>query len=226
MPIRMLLADFDGTLVDSMPFWKRLPRNALAARAMPEPEDLDELIRTCPMWKIAGIFAERYPDRFERDALYASWMAEMAENYRTRIPLKAGAAACLDAVSALGIPVCLFSATNHGLLDGALEAMGFHGRFCAVITEADAGDTKRTDKPYLYAREKLGVPFEEMLLLEDSCANILKAKELGLRTCGVYEEIMAASWEELSRTADVALSSLAEPEPLIGFLRRENRLSR
>lgn len=210
MAIRLVLADFDGTLCDSMPYWARLPGSALTGAGIPIPEDLDDLIRSRPMWEISYLFVERYPELGDREVLYKGWMDEMAENYRCRIPMKPGAMALLKALKAADIPVVLLSATNHGLLDRAVASYDLLPWFRDVITEGDVGASKRTSKPFEFCMERFGVKAEEILLLEDSCPNICSAAALGLHTCAIYDESMAGSWETLRQRADLAVDSFEE----------------
>jgi len=219
MAIRLVLADFDGTLCDSMPFWAKLPGSALAKAGIEIPADLDELIRSRPMWEISYLFVERYPQLGEREILYRGWMDEMAENYRSRIPLKPGAMALLSALNEAGIPVVLLSATNHGLLDGAVESYGLLSRLRDVITEGDVGASKRTPKPFEFCMERFGVKAEEILLLEDSCPNIGCAADLGLHTCAIYDESMAGSWETLRERADLTVESFEEWPRIMEWIR-------
>ena len=210
MSVRLVLADFDGTLCDSMPFWARLPGSTLTRAGIELPADLDELIRSRPMWEISYLFVERYPQLGERDALYKGWMDEMAENYRCRIPMKEGAMELLAALQAAQIPTAILSATNHGLLDRAVAGYGLLPYLTDVITEGDVGASKRTPKPFEFCMERFGVRAEEILLLEDSCPNICCAAELGIHTCAIYDESMAGSWDVLQKRATLALNSFKE----------------
>ena len=219
MAIRLVLADFDGTLCDSMPFWARLPGSTLTKAGIEIPADLDELIRSRPMWEISYLFVERYPQLGDRETLYQGWMDEMAENYRRRIPLKPGAMALLAALKEAGIPVVLLSATNHGLLDPAVENYGLLPYLRDVISERDIGASKRTPKPFEFCMERFGVRAEEMLLLEDSCPNICCAAGLGLHTCAIYDESMAGSWDELRERADLAVESFEEWPRVVELIR-------
>ncbi len=219
MPIRLVLTDFDGTLADSMRCWAELPRRTLRQRGLAVPPDMDALIHGVPMWQVADILSGRLPALGDRDALYAGWMAEMADNYARRIPLKPGARELLRALRAAGAQVCMLSATNHGLLDPALTGYGLTPLLDGVVTEADAGASKRTEAPYRLCLTRFAAVPEETLLLEDSLANVRCAGALGIRTCGVYDEVMAGLWDELRAAADLAVETLEDREPILNFVR-------
>ena len=218
MAIRLVLADFDGTLADSMPFWAALPVDTLRGEGIPLPDDMAELVRAIPMYEIAGVFAERYPQLGSRDDLYVRWMERMRENYSRRIALKAGARELLGALQERGVKVCVVTATAHSLLDGALEGFGLLPWLDGVITEEDAGGSKRTAAPYALCRERFGAEYGEMLLLEDSLPNLRGGKAMGLAVCGVYDESMAPLWPTIRAEADLALVSLEDRQPLLAML--------
>ena len=218
MSIRWILADFDGTLADSMPYCAALPYEERKARGIAAPADLGDLIRARPMGEIAGILAARYAALGDREALYEAWTERMAENYAGRIALKPGAEALLEDFRRRELPVCLLTATDHRLLDPALDKLGLKRFLCAAVSEAEAGGSKRTGVPYRFCLERLGARAEETLLLEDSLPNLRGGRAAGLKTCGVYDESMAPVWEDIQRETDVSLRDLRSREALLALL--------
>ncbi len=218
MSIRLVLADLDGTLVDSMPFWAALPGAALQAAGLPLPADLEELIHTRPMWQIAGVFAARYPALGTEEMIFAAWRERMRENYACRVPLKPGAAELLEALRREGARVCLLTATDRELLAPLLRRLGLDTLLSGVVTEAEAG-SKATAAPYALCMERFGAAPEETMLLEDSLTNLRAAAALGLRLCGVYDESMAPLWEEICALADATVKSLQERETVLRLAR-------
>lgn len=190
MPCKLALIDFDGTLVDSMPFWADLPRSALRQRGIPIPADMDGLIRAMPMWQLAGVLVGRYPELGEEAALYAQFMDTMRQNYAERIPVKPGARAFLARMQRKGLPVTLLTATNHGLLDPSLDSYGFTPLLHSVVTDGDVGASKRTGAPFAYCVERFDLAPEELLLLEDCLANLQPALAQGLRCVGIADATM------------------------------------
>ena len=214
MAIRMILADFDGTLVDSMPWWVELPKVTLRKNGVPVPEDMDMLTRSRPMWQIAAVLTERYPVLGQEETLYSAFMDSMRVNYAENIPMKPGAYAFLRRMKDKGMPVTLLSATNHGLLDPALESYGITPLLCDVITEGDVGASKRTGAPFEFCMERFGLAAEELLLLEDSLVNIRAARSLGVRCVGVADTTMAADGAELRECTELFLSEGADWEKI------------
>lgn len=223
MAIKLILADFDGTLVDSMPYWVRLPWDFMKENGIAPPEDFDALLRSRPMWEVAQLLMERYPRLQGQGDVYERWLARMEQHYRQDVAFKDGAVELLHALRAAGVRVCLLSATRSDLLHKAVAHFGVEALVDGVVSEKDVGASKRCPEPYYHCMERFGVTAEETLLLEDSCPNLCTGHALGLYTCAVYDEFMAKNWPTMLATADVCLQSPAQGEKLLDFLRERDK---
>ena len=217
MQYKAALVDFDGTLADSMPWWLDLPRQTLIEEGIPEPEDFSGIIRRLTMREVAVWMAEQYPHLVRDRTLRERWESMMERNYLKRISLKPGAKELLSLLREAGLTVVILSATRRPLLDTALEHFGLLPRVDRIYCEEETG-SKRTEKPYLFLEEELGVSRSEMLLIEDAPLNIAAAAEQGLGTVGVYEAVMAAWQEDIRRTADVYLRDFSDLSALRALL--------
>ncbi len=217
MRYKAALVDFDGTLADSMPAWLDLPRTAFHRSGVEPPADLDILIRTVPIWEVARRLETVYPMLSPGRPLEEYWMEIMEENYLFRVPLKPGAIKLLSLLRESGLKIVILSATGQPMLGRALDHFGLLALADAVVTEEEAG-SKRTSAPYDFCAARLGLPREEMLLIEDAPRNLARARELGLGTVGVLDESMAPGRELLYKSADVVLPDYSDLRPLEEFL--------
>lgn len=83
--------DMDGTLIDSMTYWKNLGREYLSMQGVPENLDaVMEEIKPLTMTESAELFRTRFSLSGTKESIAASmnWMIE--EHYRKDIPLKTG----------------------------------------------------------------------------------------------------------------------------------------
>ena len=219
MSFSLALVDFDGTLADSMPYWLRLPADTLRAAGLPQPEGFTEYIRSVPVWEIAKEMTKQYPQLEAETPLAARWSAEMAAHYAHDIPLKPGAKELLSVLRAAGLRVYILSATRHALLDAAIERLGVAPLVDGVYAEEETG-SKRTEAPYAFFREMLGVPYERMLLVEDAPRNLAAAESLGAAGVGVYDESMKEYTEAIRDRAAVYLPDFSDLSALEALLRR------
>lgn len=219
MSYSLALVDFDGTLADSMPYWLRLPVDTLREANLPQPEGFADFIRAVPIWEIAREVGKRYPQLETETPLGERWSAEMAAHYAHEIPLKPGAKGLLQTLRAAGLRVYILSATRHALLDPAIERLGIAPLVDGVYAEEETG-SKRTEAPYAFFRDRLGVPYEKMLLVEDAPRNLAAAEALGLTGVGVYDESMKEYTEAIRAAAAVYLPDFSDLSALEALLRR------
>lgn len=219
MAFSLALVDFDGTLADSMPYWLRLPADTLRAAGLPQPEGFAEYIRSVPIWEIARDMGAKYPQLEAETPLAVRWSAEMAAHYAREIPLKPGAKKLLQTLRAAGLRVYILSATRHALLDPAIERLGVAPLVDGVYAEEETG-SKRTEAPYAFFRDRLGVPYEKMLLAEDAPRNLAAAEALGVSGVGVYDESMKDYTEMIRAGAAVYLPDFSDLSALEELLRR------
>lgn len=218
MAFSLALVDFDGTLADSMPYWLRLPADTLRAAGLPQPEGFAEYIRSVPIREIARDMGAKYPQLEAETPLAVRWSAEMAAHYAREIPLKPGAKKLLQTLRAAGLRVYILSATRHALLDPAIERLGVAPLVDGVYAEEETG-SKRTEAPYAFFRDRLGVPYEKMLLAEDAPRNLAAAEALGISGVGVYDESMKEYTEMIRAGAAVYLPDFSDLSALEELLR-------
>ena len=214
----LALVDFDGTLADSMPYWLSLPFDAFRHAGMPVPEGFAEYVRSVPIWEIARDMGERYPQLAEEMPLSERWNARMKAYYAHDIPLKPGAEELLRLLRRSGMRVYVLSATSHALLDGAIDRLNVGALVDGVYSEEETG-SKRTEAPYAFFRDRLGVPYEEMVLVEDAPRNLAAAEELGVAGIGVYDESMKEYTGAIRAGAAVYLPDFSDLSALEELLR-------
>ena len=103
---KIIFLDVDGTLVDSMGFWNRLGDEFLARRGFPplSPELQEESI-ALTMLESAQLFIREFGLPGTPQDIASEINALMEEHYRTDVPLKPGAAACLERMKAAGFQI-------------------------------------------------------------------------------------------------------------------------
>ena len=216
MSRKTALIDFDGTLVDSMPYWYSLPMMTRSGERPPELTGYPDPVRSRPLWEPAEYSASFRPaDTLEELGLLRDKM--MRDHYRYDISLKEGALSLLRLFRECGMSVVLFSATRRYLLLPAVEHFGLNELLDAVITEGEIG-TKHEPETYNALAVRFGCRPSDMLLVEDTLPNLRAAKSLGLATVGVYDHSQRERWPVLSAEADVCLPSFADLGPLRALL--------
>lgn len=199
--MQAILFDMDGTLVDSEPFYYERKLRFLAS--------LDIVVEEAVMRKYVG--------RNMRDFFHALYDEEQAMNYydayRNYIQaypadyksmLFPEAKEVLLACKAEGYNIALVSSSPWVNINAMLEQCGFQDMFDVVISGDDHPFAKPNPAVYVEAMDKLSLPPNECIVVEDSNSGIQAGKTAG---CFV---IAKAKPKNTDIHADVYISSLKE----------------
>ncbi|HXK33743.1 MAG TPA: HAD family phosphatase [Dehalococcoidia bacterium] len=200
-----VLFDLDGVIVDSRPHhlsaWERWARE----HGIDAPSGYFH--RTFGLRNdaiIGGLLPDIEPAELRRHAE----AKESLFRARARGDLQAlpGVRELLDFLEEQDIPSAIVTSTPRANLDIILETLRLSGRFGALVAEEDAAHGKPDPEGFLVAAERLGVPPERCVVIEDAPAGLQAAKAAGMRAIGVTTTRPAADLGD----ADLVVESLAE----------------
>ncbi|MCI8869265.1 MAG: HAD family phosphatase [Lawsonibacter sp.] len=202
MDKRYCIFDMDGTLVDSMPYWKSLGGDYIRSKGAEPDGRLNWMVQAMTMTEGAEYFIRTYGIPGPPERVVAEMEAMMAERYRRDAALKPGAGEYLAALRARGCRLCAATATAELLARQCFRRLGVEGLFEFVLSCETLGVSKSSPDVYLRAAEGLGARPEECAVFEDALYAAKTAKEAGFYTVAVREGTYARDWPELCRLAD------------------------
>lgn len=203
--------DMDGTLVDSMVFWRRLAREYLAGKGIHQPMDeLMERIKTMTMTESAALFIEEFGLCGTPESVAAEMNAMMEAHYRDDIPLKSGVLEYVSHLSGMGVRMCVASATKRELMETCLQRLKIAGFFDFLLSCEEVGAGKNRPDIFLCAARQLGAQPCEIAVYEDASFAVETARSAGFYTIAVYDDSEKNKWEKLTATADEAISDWTE----------------
>ena len=200
MDKKFAIFDMDGTLIDSMVFWKNLASEYLSSRGVKQiPEDILERIKPMTMSESAALFQREFGLAGDPEA---EMNAMMDAHYRNDIPLKSGVGEYLQMLRSRGVRMCVASATVDYLMEACLKRLGVRDYFEFLLSCETVGAGKRSPLVYQESAQKLNVAPAEIAVYEDALYAIQTAKDAGFYVVGVYDDSAAKNWQTIEETAD------------------------
>lgn len=206
------LFDFDGTLVNSMPYWSQKMINVLEKSKVNYPEDIIKIITPLGDKGTAEYFKNTLKVNLSIDEMLEMMDEYALEKYRDVIALKNGVADCLAKLKNKGCSLNVLTASPHKMLDICLKRNGIIEMFDNVWSCDDFGLTKSDKKIYKSVANKIGVKENEIAFFDDNIEAIKTAHAAGLYTVGVYDTTGECFTQELMKTADSYINSFDEIE--------------
>ncbi len=178
-PIRLIIFDCDGVLIDSEPLAMRVLLRALGRAGLDVTSESG--FRTFlgrSFTSIAQSLDELYGVRLDAAALEAMRL-DLYETYRAELKPMAG---LIDVLPTLGVPFCVASSSNMERIRTSLEIAGLSAPFGPrLFSAAMVENGKPAPDLFLRAAAEMGVPPSACLVVEDSPAGIIAAKKAGMR---------------------------------------------
>jgi beta-phosphoglucomutase len=130
---------------------------------------------------------------------------ELARGHIQALP---GAKALLRRAHEAGLKQSIVSSTPRENIELIVDSLGVRDDLDAIVGEEDSERGKPDPQPFTTAADRLGVPYERCVVLEDAPEGIAAGKSAGMRTIGVTTTRPA---ERLTETgADLVVPSLED----------------
>lgn len=207
--MKTYLFDFDGTLVDSMPTYVSLMLRILKEHGIAYSDDIVKIITplgyqgTAEYYRSLGISSPT-------EELVALMTQYAREEYAHNIPAKDTVPETLVKLKARGNRLNVLTASPHTMLDPCLKRLGIWDLFDNVWSCEDFDTTKSDPNIYHLAAQKLGLPVDEVIFVDDNVNAVKTAKLAGMRSYAIYDASSAEYEEEMRAISHRYVKNFAE----------------
>ena len=207
--MKTYLFDFDGTLVDSMPVFGGVMLKILNEYGIKYGDDILKTITPLGYVGTAKYFIGMGLNKTEEE-LVALMKKYAVYEYTNTVLAKNNVAKVLTELKARGDSLNILTASPHDMLDPCLKRLGIYDLFDNVWSCEDFQTTKSDPEIYRRAAEKIGVPVNEMIFLDDNYNADKTAKEAGAIVYGVFDETSAEYAQEIKAVTDKYVTDFIE----------------
>ncbi|MCL2045868.1 MAG: HAD family phosphatase [Oscillospiraceae bacterium] len=200
--IKGAIFDADGTMLDTMYIWHNIAGEYLISRGKTPRPDLNE--------KLLGIGGHEIPLFFKSEYGLDETLAEIELGihrmlevfYHSKVDVKQGVFAVLDALQMHGLKMCVATATDRHLIEPALENSGLLGYFNRLFTCGEEMTSKSSPDIFIRAATYLGTKASETLVFEDALYAVESAKNAGFIVVAVYDSHSEDDQEKIKALSD------------------------
>ena len=203
---RNIIMDMDGTLADSMPFWKKSAREYAILRGADIPDNFDEITGVMDLNDYAEYVKNVLSIDTNLEQITEAAVEIMNKHYEKDIPAKDGMTELVTREYKAGSRLVVFTASDRRSVEIFLSHLGIRECFYDIYTVYDVGLKKSDKNSYLKVAELAGMKdTSQVWVYEDILRGVKAAKEAGLNVCAVYDEDSAGDWKDIKELADKTL---------------------
>jgi HAD superfamily hydrolase (TIGR01509 family) len=214
MSFRAVIFDLDGVLADSEPWWNEIDKKLLAEYGVTYRGEYHSNVLGVS-YRIA---VEFYKKAFHLSASTDELMRRRAEIaidfFANRVGLFPSAKEVLQELRRMNLRLALATSSVSASARPFLDRHQLTAFFDVIVTGDEIGRGKPAPDIYLRASDKLGVPANECLIIEDALSGIAAAKAANMRVAAIPDRRFVDP-RDYEKEADYVLGNLSEIPELI-----------
>ena len=203
--------DMDGTLLDTMPYWRYTSLEYLLAHRLPVYPDMLAAMFDTSSRRLIMDNRERLGIEVDFDELVRELEGFMNRHYLYDAQLKDPAIPVfLDMLLARGVRLCVATGAPREYARNGLKRAGILDKFEFVTDNYEHPFTKSQPEYFLNLAKRLGTEPGRCWVFEDALYAMKSAKSAGMRVCAIEDQTQHADREAIMALADVYIRSYGE----------------
>lgn len=205
---RAAIFDMDGTLLDSMRYWRLAGAEYVRTLGIEPPAQLLDPTRTVKQsieFIIEAGWAQCTPEE-----LFSRFKRQIFGHYMSDARLKPGVERVLEALLGAGVECCIATATPMWMAGPVIDRLGLRKYMKLCLSNEDLGLGKGDPAYFVRVAERMGCGVRECVVFEDALYAIGPAKRAGFAVCAIEDAAAAKDQAEIMALADRYLRSWDE----------------
>ena len=203
--------DMDGTLLDTMPYWRYTTLEFMLRHQLPVSDELLTRMYKTSSRRLVMQVSDQNGLNLDKQAVVAEMEGYMNRHYLYDANLKCPSVpAFLERLKRQGVRMCVATGSPREYARNGLRRLGLLGYFDFVTDNYEGTLTK--DKPGYFDAllDRLGTTRERCWVFEDALYAMESAKASGLRVCAIEDDAQLADRKGIKALADVYIRDYAE----------------
>jgi len=203
--------DMDGTLLDTMPYWRYTTLEFMLHHQLPVSDELLTRMYKTSSRRLVMQVSDQYGLNLDKQAVVAEMEGYMNRHYLYDANLKCPSVpAFLKKLKRQGVRMCVATGSPRAYARNGLQRLGLLDYFDFVTDNYEGALTK--DKPGYFDAllDRLGTTRERCWVFEDALYAMESAKASGLRVCAIEDDAQLADREGIKALADVYIRDYEE----------------
>jgi HAD superfamily hydrolase (TIGR01509 family) len=180
--VAALLLDLDGTLAHSLPVMFQSYNDFLGRFGRSGTRQEFEDLNGPTLSTIVRILADRHGLPDSQNNLLALYREILEENYPRLVKPNAGADILVSYAKSRSLRIALVTSSMRRIAESFLEAQRLSDHFSTIVAGDDVACGKPDPMIYHQALDRLGVPPDVAMAVEDSRAGAMASTAAGIRT--------------------------------------------
>ncbi len=213
MNITGAIFDLDGTVLDSMHYFKPMGLKIMHRYKLKNPKHED--FYALSLHEMGEVLKNKYgmADSVQEFVDYTNSLVESA--FFNEIKPKPSVEIFLSNLKQNNVKMAIATLSDRYLVEAALKRCGLIDYFSAIFCCGEVGVGKKSPKVYQLAMEHLGTELCDTWVFEDSHYAAVTAKNAGFKLAGIADDSAKKYRREMKKISDVFIDDYSKAYNMI-----------